>query len=361
MLDKLTIETKILKDLVGKTAKGALGNKNLKISNLLQIKAENGILSLHTNDIDNHLIVSADITDNSSFSCVVDCDLFCRLIQTFEKDSVTLSKADSYTQVSQGSNKYKFPIPLDESGAPVVFEDLNLPEKFLDISYEDLSKILTYLPSALSSDYVVPMYTGYYIDDVAISTNRFKVCYLPIDLLKGSGRLLLPSKLVHLLKILQDNNLRFGINEFGVFFITDNAIVCGLDMKEGSSYPKDALLNYIKSDLPYQFKFKKSEFLFILNRLGLFISNEDKATIVFTPKADKMDITTLKELGEDSVKIEWLTSPIDNFSGRVDYNFLKPLIEVMEDDYIIVELGAYSEYVRLRGKDAVQILTFTQG
>lgn len=351
---KVNIYTKTLQELAMKIDKASLATKNQFISNYVQIETSNGILKMQATDLDNHVIVFGTIEDKSNFKALVSSNTFCKLVATLNKDYVTLELDGTNVVLTEGKSCYKFVIPLNEIGEPLYLTEVEIPKKGVEIDPETLSDVLTYLPSAVSKDFTNPVLTSYCIADKAYSSNRFKVCVINKKLLEGLDNILLPGKLVSLLDLIEDSSsIKYFINEFGIFFITNSVVIVGLDMKSNTPYPKEAIDKILKEDSSGSFLIKKDELKLILSRLSLFVEDNDKSVILISFTKTSMKLSNTKNSGVDEVPIEWEKEDL-NWSNKVDFKFLLNLIEVMDSE---IKFDLLPDKIRLSDRKCENILT----
>ena len=354
----MKVKTSILQELSQKIVKGNLGDKNLFISNYTKISADKQTLTLHNTDIDNHLEVSANIEDKSSFDMIVDTNLFNKLINSIESDYVNFSKQGEEYVISYGNSNYKFPVILDSLGAEIQLENFELPKEGVTISAQDLNIVLRYLPSCIGTDFVNNVLTGMYIGKKAYSSNRFKACILNINLLKDSSPILLPSKFINLLKLLEsDDEIFYAIDSNGIYFVSRETTIVGLDMKELSQYPVSALDDFSKSNLKYAFSVSNKDLKKVINRVSI-LCKDDELLVNLAPKDKVLLVINQSGNGVDEVPIKWESEVPKDWSELVNYKFLLNILQTMEES-IKIEFEN-SQFIRLKDKFADNILSIVK-
>ena len=94
----LRIATEKLQAMASSAYKGASREKLLVLTNLIQIKFEEGVLELQTNDGANTLILKSTETDGDNFLAVVEVEKFVKLLS---KMTFRFYRADSSRKLTK--------------------------------------------------------------------------------------------------------------------------------------------------------------------------------------------------------------------------------------------------------------------
>ena len=150
---KLTINTTLFQELVGKALKGASFNKLLPLTSLLCMTCEGGKFELRTTDGSNYLYITHDF-EGENFGAVVPADVFGKLISKLTCDTTTLEKENGVLTVI-GNGKYSIELPLDENGSEIDYQNplANMEYKSATntIKVSDIAQILTVAKPALAT------------------------------------------------------------------------------------------------------------------------------------------------------------------------------------------------------------------
>ncbi len=171
---KVTLETKILKNLVTRVMKGVGNNESMMRTCWIGIKCQDGSLSMTAWDGENYLQVFEDKVVCDDFKVTVTADKFSQLISKTTSEKVTMELKDKYLKV-KGNGDYKLELPVNDEG-----ELDNYPEMVFEIDKAKTKKIkLSAIVWAVEGNKVslaktpeLPHLMCYYFGEQVLTTNN---------------------------------------------------------------------------------------------------------------------------------------------------------------------------------------------
>ena len=103
---KTKVKTTILQEMVSKAVKGASCNRMIPITGLIEIKVNDGVLSLTTTDATNTLILSKKDIPGDDFYAVVPIDIFSKLVAKTTAEYISLAVDDGILEIT-GNGSYR--------------------------------------------------------------------------------------------------------------------------------------------------------------------------------------------------------------------------------------------------------------
>lgn len=301
---QITIETTKLQDLTSKAVKGSGRMPILAITMFIGIEVKDGDLILTTTDKVNTLkVIGKGVAkDNENFYTCVDSDLFNKLVSKTTSSSITL-EVNENSLTFKGNGVYALPIAVDERNNVVRIPepDFNTEIEGFEVDTSSLQEMVTYNKPSVAKTMEAPYLTGYYVDDEAVvSFNLVTACVNKIKLL--SGKALLPSSLVELFNIITIEKAKIKIDDRKILVDGGDVIIKGTLMEKVEDYPAQALKDLVNAQFTSECDLSTSELLNTLDRLSLFISDDDKNALRLTFGADCVTISSKKSNGNELIK-----------------------------------------------------------
>lgn len=327
---QLTIGAEKLKEMVLNAIKGASNNRMVPITGLIGIEVKNNTLTLSTTDASNHFRVRTPL-ENDDFYAVIQAELFSKLVQKITTEKISLIKNEELGDNSleiHGNGVYKMELPLDETGQPIRFPEFVFNEKGAKtgkIKLSDIKNILKSNRAALAQTMERPCLTGYYFSEQVITTDIFVVCCNAVSVFGKDQALLLPPEIVDLLGLMTEEEIEVKREKDKLLFKTENMLVYGTQLEDAEKYPAAALDNWMKTAFISSCKFSNSALLAVLDRLYLFVTDYDKNAIYLTFSEKELIITSKKNTGTESIKLEENNS-FEPFTCCIDIEYLRTQI-----------------------------------
>lgn len=357
----MKIKTSIMQNMVSNITKVSLMSRHSAVSNLISVKAGEDRLILHTTDIDNHLYVSSFVKGVEEVDITVNQEIFCKLIQKLDTEDFTIIKDKDAVIITSGKSTYKLDIPLDESGNPIELDNLPEPAEWMELDKSIFNKALGNLPACVSTDVTMPALVNYYFGvDAAIATNQIKMSYIKGNLLGVDY--LIPPKLFSLMTLFAERDVQFAATKDGLFFKGGGTLIIGLPAAEPiTSYPTDAISRLMDTDFTDgTFKIQKQALLKVLDRLSLFVREDERMTIQISTNSNELVIASMSKSGVDAIKVDWVGEPNLNFVASVDISYLSNILSNIVDDNIIISLKD-GHSMKIISEGVVNLLSFVEG
>jgi DNA polymerase III sliding clamp (beta) subunit (PCNA family) len=345
---KLTLKTLKLQEMVSKAIKGASNNKMIPITSLMAIQWQDGVLTLITTDAANTLKI-IDKVEGEEFYVVVQTELFSKLVAKTTTETITLTLKESSLEV-KGNGTYNIELPLDEEGQLIKFPDYKFDHKKAEKSVINLSTIKTILTAnkaAVAETMEVPCLTGYYFDDKVITTDTFKVCSNEVKVLPR--KILLPTDLVELLSIMDEEKVTAEIVKNKILFTTNNVVLYGSELDGIEDYPVEAIEAYVLTEFDSVCKLPKGALLNVLDRLSLFVSEYDKNGVYLTFTTDGVIFSSKRSNGTELIKYQE-SQNFKAFTCCADIELLKSQVSAQEGEVVEMWYGHEQAIKMVSGK-----------
>lgn len=344
----LKLKTLKLQEMVAKSVKGASNNKMIPITGLMAIILKEGVLTLVTTDATNTLKVIEKDVEGEDFYVVVQTDTFSKLVAKTTTEFITLALKENSLEV-KGNGTYSIELPLDEEGMPIKFPEykFNLKEKKTVINLSTIRVLLTANKAALADTMEMPCLTGYYFDDKVISTDTFKVC--STDMQVFSTKVLLPSEMVELIALMDQEKINVQQSGNKILFTTENMVVYGSQLDGIDEYPAAAIDAYLQTEFISMCKLPKSGLLSVLDRLMLFVATYDKNGVYLTFNKEGLICSSKKSNGTELIKYQG-SEKFSDFTCCIDIELFKSQIAAQDGEVVELYYGHDKAIKMVSGK-----------
>ena len=349
---KLTIKTSLLKNLLDKTDKCASNNKMLPITGMMCINVSDNKLTLTTTDGSNYLYVW-DTVESSDFYAVVDESSFVKLVSKTTSDTMTFELVDSALKV-YGNGTYSLELPVDENGNLIKF-----PNPLHNVSYqpqfkwskEALELILKTNKATLSTSLAEPCYTGYYVSNCVITSDRSVICHNDLNLL--SNPVLVNPEIMNILSVF-NSDVDVCLMSNDIIFKGTDCLAYGHLMNDIDEYNAEAVINLVNTELPHKCEVNRNSLLNALDRLSLFVSPYDKNAITLKFTNEYLEIRSAKLNAVERIKYAYINDVSDS-TCDIDIEMFKKQINVQSGD--VVELWYGNDvFIKMVDGDTTQLI-----
>ena len=336
---KVTLETKLLKDLTSHVMKGVGKNESMMRTCWIGIKCQANVLSMTAWDGENYLVVSEDKVVCDDFKVTVTAEKFAQLISKTTSDKVTMELTGNYLKV-KGNGDYKLELPLNDEG-----ELDNYPELTFDMSKKGTKIKLSAIVWAIESNKISlaktperPELMCYYFGDDVMTTNNTTAALANINVF--GKPILLKAELVNLVATMENEEITVYTDKERILFKTPKTIVLGYydeGREEFEGQIKDEIIQLFEMESPASCSVETDKLLGILDRILLFVrTKEEGIRVMFT----KTGIQFYNK--EDSVNelLPYATSEnFVPFEVKLQLDVLKELITNVCDDKCYIHYG----------------------
>ena len=299
---KLTINTEAFKEMVSKSVKGASCTKGMPLTSMMAIQLADGVLTLLTSDGSNYLYIRKDKVPGDDFYVTVLVDKFSKLISRMTSENITLELKDNTLEVV-GNGKYLIELPDDEGELvkyPDPLSELKDPHSVGEISATTIHTILNTVKPALAKTLEEPQYTGYYVGDKVVATDKSKICVINSEIFKVAY--LISPVMMELLSCMTEEKINVDEQDGILVFSSPDCVVYGPSMiDEIEDYEIEDINNLLDIKIDSMCKLSKSALLQLLDRLALFVEALDDNAIYLTFTKQGLMIKSKAESGEEII------------------------------------------------------------
>lgn len=352
----LEIKTTTLQDMVSKASKCVSNNKLIPLTSLMSIKVKNNTLLLTTTDATNYFYIkSTEKAECEDFEVSVLADLFIKLVQKTTSDTISISLETNALKI-KGNGDYTLEILPDENGNPIKFPVKYNSDDFRNdlgiIKLSTVNKIINYNKPSLAVSVELPSLTSYYCGDKVVTSDSYKICSTGVKVFDKP--MLISARLMDILSIMSDEDIRITSSEKDILFSTDNEIVYSPIVEGIDTYPIKPITQLIESDFPSTCKISRTAVVDLLDRLALFVSPYDKKGINLTFTKDGVMFSSKKSSGVELVP--YITSEnFAEYSCCVDVELLKSQIATQDGESIELSYGSKIA-IKMTTNDIIQIV-----
>lgn len=357
---KLTINTAMFQNMVAKAVKGASGNNDLLITQLMGISLHDNQLTLKTTDNSNYLYIIQDKVSGDDFDVVVPVEKFSKLISKLTCDEVSLEikskKGELDKLVVHGNGKYSIELPYDEEGELVEFpnpmEEVNLDEwNETELNLSTARLILSTAKAALQVGKEDSCYKDYYVGERVVGTDTYKICGIDIKIF-DEPKLISP-ELMDLIDVMSEEKILVHYKDEHVVFETDSVVIYG-EVDEGiEDYQIEAISSLLDDKFPSSCKIEKSLLVQMLDRVSLFVDIMDKNSIYLTFTKDGLLMSSKQDSGSELIPYKE-SNDFQDYTCCLDIDLFKTQVKAYQSD--IVEMLYGKEQIKLVCGNVKQIV-----
>ena len=354
----MKIKTSILQEMVAKAIKAVSNNKMIPLTSLIGIELNNNELILQTTDGNNVLTISQQVEclENEVFYSIVNADTFSKLVGKTTSEYIILENSENYLEF-KGNGKYKLEIALNSDGEIVKFSNNELFEtnQSIQISTEKLKNVLLTSKVAVAKTMEVPCLTGYYVAGKVLTTNREMICYIEDSILNTP--ILLSDTTAELIQLLTSDIILF-INNNKLLFKTDNISIYCRELEGKDLYPITPIENLVKTNYNTSIDINKQDFLNVLDRMSLFVTDYDKNGVYLKFTRDGLEVRSQKSNAVELLDIKSAESILE-FECLVDVEMLKSQIQALASDTVSLYYGQPSS-IEIKEGNVIMILSLIE-
>lgn len=353
----LRVATKTLKEMTAKAVMGASNNKLIPITGLLSIMLEDGVLSITSTDAMNILVVMEHDVGGEYFEVVVQADIFSKLIGKLTSEYTSLEVAD-YTLFIKANGSYKIELPLDEEGELISFPQYEFKiESQSTVKLSDLKSVLKVNKAAVADTMEIPYLTGYYCGEQVLTTDTYKICSNDIKLFEQI--VLLPSDLMNLLSLLDQEEIIVYHSGNKISFATKNIYIRGTELDDIEDYPVESILGFVQQSMPGACQVDRKELLSVLDRFSLFAKPFESNGVYVTFTQEGINFGSK---GNSAVEIlPYLQKDEDNepFTCHVDVGLLEAQVKAQDSKVVNLFFGV-PEALKMVHGDVTQVVALLE-
>lgn len=357
---KVTLKTATLQDMVTKAMKGASCNKLILITSLMEIKVENGVLTLTTTNGASYLKIKEKGAGDEDFCVVVEVGVFSKLVAKTTSESITLELKET-SLIFHGNGTYNIELPLDENGNLIKYPAYKFQkgEDVYETKLSVIKNILTVNKASVAKTMEVPQLTGYFLGESVYSTDSYLVCANKLKFLdKDHDPLLIHADLMSLLEVIDTEEIRVYFDEDKVLFESPKVTVYGTQLSGIEDYPVDALESFVKEEFESSCVLPKTVLLNVLDRMALFVTPYDKNGVYLKFTKEGVLISSRKQNGTELIKYE-SSENFKDYMVYVDIEMLKSQVSVQPEETVKIHYGTETA-IKLTNGNVTQIIALLE-
>ena len=343
----MKISTERFKEAVNNSIKGASNNNLLPLTSMVGIKNNGKALKLVTTDGTNTLVVTIEnVASENSIDITVPADVFGKLVSKITSSEVEL-KVENDTLIVKANGTYKIPLVVDEEGSVSFPVPSYNGENVENTKLSYLMSVYNTNKSALATTFENPFLTGYYADDMVVTSDANVITFNEIDL--GIGKVLLNAQMISLITLAKTEDVFVVIDDNTVVLGTPELEVIGKALDGIEDYPIDAMKEYLGESFPSSCKVAKQSLLSALGRLALFIEPYDKNGAYFSFGRRGLTLSSKKSSSTESISyVE--SKDFQQFICCVDIPQMKTQLEAYPEDLVEIHYGLENALKLTSGK-----------
>lgn len=344
----ITISTTRLQALLNKAVKGAGLDKNITKTTLVEIKLENGVLTLTTTDDTNYLTLKTAL-EGDDFYVAVPVDILYKLVGKMTCENVTLEVTDACLNVI-GNGKYPIALDTEDDGTLVKLTNpissFDKSKKIGVIEATDVLKALTSVKPALATEKDFPWFTCYYVGDSITGTDSYIMSnYVPDNKPLEEPKLI--SATVMDLLGLFSGTITVYMDGEAMLFESEDGSVYGAIPSGIEHYSIDLINDFIQQEYEYSCKVVKSSLLKLLDRIALFVGVYEDGAVSLSFDAEGLTVDSAYA----SESIAYADdSGVGDFTCRTDVATLLTQVKAQDGDEIIIQYGKENAIKIIDGK-----------
>lgn len=299
----MKINTTVLQEMVAKAVKGAGNNKLIPMTTMVYLQLKDGTFTIVTTDATNYLYVNCPMEGEDLYT-VVKVEQFAKLVSKLTTEETTLTVKSNYLEVV-ADGTYKIAIEPDVDGEVVKFNDpLDGVTDLKQIGWltkNTIDLMLNSLKPALAVTSERPQYKNYFMGDVILATDTFKINVLNTKAFDTP--ILVSTELGDLLDVFntdEDVEVMMRPNNY-VKITTPSCTVYGPVDVNTDSFNITAIKGCTNLEYKNHCTLDKATLLQALDRLSLFVGEFDAGAIDLVFSANELQMASKESSGVEII------------------------------------------------------------
>lgn len=348
----MKIRTALLQEMVAKAVKGASLNRLLPLTSMIEIRNEDGLLTLTTTDMNNYLYIQEEVEDEQDFEIVIGVEKFAKLISRLNCEFVELELLEKELKVITNNGSYSIEIPIDENGQPIKFpfKQISSGAKRGEIKLATVKNILKVCKPALAVTLESPCYTNYYTGDKIMATDTYKIASFDDKFMDDSA--LISAETMSLLDIMADDVIEYAETENEILFETDKCFVYSTKANGIEDYAYNAINSLVDSEFDYHCKVQKNKLISALERVSLFVGLYDNNAVSLTFDEEYLTVKNKESNATETIELD---DGDENFTCLIDAEMLLSQIKANDADVLEIWYGKENS-IKIKNEKSTQVL-----
>lgn len=354
-MSSFTIATKSLQNMIKKVCKCVSPPTNNVITTLLNVVLDNGVLMISKTDSRNFLTITENNVTGDDCEFTIGSDSFSQIVSKITTQDVTVSKEDNCVVV-KGNGTYKIEIQLDGDGCELDYPRYNvkLPTHSGTIKPSAIRNILVYnKPTVCDVKSVnIIALTGYYCtSDSVLTSDSCRICITDNPLFDTD--VLMDATTMDLLGLF-DSDFSYEMDDDCAVFTSDSIRLFTSFMNERlEEFPVQKCELFAESSFPASCVVSKSALTAAINRISLFIKQNDRDVIRFNFVRDGIILESPDRTAVESINY-MSVSDFKEFSCNVPKASISKMFAARSGETVNIYYGE-DAFMSVKDDDAVQI------
>ena len=323
---KFKIETSKLNYILGKVSKGLGKSQMIPVTNYFQFVVEDGDLTVTATDNVNFVSYFLENVDSDDGEIIIKADPLLRLAAKTTAKEMEFD-FDDYILEVKGNGKYKLPVYDDND-----FPSYEIPseQEPIELELNEIKNMLKINKAAIAVDDTLPCLMGYNVGgDYNITTDGIKMAINDVELFQDN--FLMTQELAELITSMDGENVNVWKDENKIIFETETMTVFGTELEGLDEYPD--ITPVLELEYENSATVSKSDLLAIIERLDIFVGEEENFGIFLNFKEDKLVVEDINKNSFETLQI----NGGDEITLAVNIHFLKHILNAVHDDVVKLE------------------------
>lgn len=270
-MSKVILDTKEFASMLSRVSKCSVKGGVDILAELIELRLNNGVLSLRTTDSRNIMILRKSGVEGDDFVATISLDVFEKIVSRTSKEKIELVVDDRAVEL-RGNGVYNFPLTI-EGDEPITFKPLELldsPDLKKQLKVADIRKVIAVNGGFVGSPFVYANISGFYFSDNAVSTDSIACSYLRKKLFEDEPIMLYPQTL-QLVADMTEEDVTFIKKGNSIQFVSATCLVSSVSHSEIDEFPIEGLNNYLNSEFTSNVTISRKAARDILDRVSFFV------------------------------------------------------------------------------------------
>lgn len=307
-MSSFVISTQTFQTMMSKAVKGASNSKFNALTSMVNVVVSGGSISVTTTDSENYLTIMDKVVSGDDTVFTVDVDLLTKLVSKTSSENIKVTVSDDVITLV-GNGTYKLPIRMDVDGTPIKYPEHTItePTKTGTIKTSVFKDILLHNKPSVAITYELPVLTGYmFTEDSVVTADTLNIC---VNKMNTFGtNVLLSNFVLELLTLCESEEINYTIGELNILFETDKLKLFARIMPDADQYPLDKVLPYMDNSYTSHCTLSKSNMISIIDRLCLFIKDNEDEGVYLTFTKDNLKIEPVNHNGIETLAYQGISN-----------------------------------------------------
>lgn len=354
----IKLKTEVLRNMLNKAVKVCSFSNILPLTSLVEIETNESGLFVKTTDNITTMIIKENIEGLTPARVVVDANIITALINKITTEEIELIINDASLTIN-GNGVYNLEIRVDESGEvvklPTIDQELiNSANKEFD--FKAITDRLKICRPAIPETEDQKEYNNYYMKDIVLATNEFKISVINNISSMADEELFIPAEFGQILIDLDYAKANYIRRDKSLVVVGENFVIGTTMYGEFDKFPLENIRAAVGQEYKYSAVIKKKDLSLLLDRLTLFVTTFDGGSIdlVFTPEGIR--VTNKKKTCDETIKyVSKNVSDLVEFPCIVNITYFKAQLDILPSEEIEFRFGGSETGIAIVDGEITQV------